>query len=215
MIPEEGCVATVTNARIAAHEGTEYVTFQLVWMLGPDMDKCTPALTRGWVRFQGRWYSQSGKHMPTFLVHMTTIENALHIIRQGCVNAGPGINGIGIYAFAMEDESEIFEVMHRAGVGGYNQGAAVVMRPRGMLIKGENCKDGIVPDGCVAYKRDQFAASPSAAEYVSVTFMLEGLPVPKSTIDRLPLPKSTIDRILILLVPSAEACREEMAARHF
>ena len=45
-----------------------------------------------------------------------------------------------------------------------------------MLVNGEkiNC-DHLVPDGCTAQAKDQFAASPTVMDYESITFHLDGL----------------------------------------
>ena len=101
---------------------------------------------------------------------MEPVENALSILQTGHITTSPGICGQGIYAFLVDgpDKSHLLEAWERGTAGGYNRGAAILMRCSGVLVKTK--WDDIVPEGAVGKLRDQYAASVGSVTYVSVTF---------------------------------------------
>ena len=78
-------------------------------------------------------------------------------------------------ADAEEDPTRLGSVWRRGGVGGYTAGAMFLAKAHGVLINGDRhrFKDGeAVPPGSTAVRRDQYATSPTAMEFVSATFDL-------------------------------------------
>ena len=104
----------------------------------------------------GGWAGRSSKDLPAFLAHSTSIENGLAIALAGEINVSPGICGTGVYAFACTsdiDQDALGQTWDRAISGGYNSGAMIVHRPRGVLISDLPQQDP-VPAGATSWKKD-------------------------------------------------------------
>ena len=159
--------------------GVNMVTFQLHSMMSDDAEACAPAETVGIVENDdGEKFYRSGADMPSRLLHSTTLDNGLSILRDGYIKIGSGICGKGIYGFALPDDSReaLEQTLHRGSRGGYNRACGVGLKIRGMLINGANVGNAYeVPQGCTSFKKDQFAASQSVVQYETITFHLDGL----------------------------------------
>ena len=76
-----------------------------------------------------------------FLLHSTSIANGLQILRNGAIQPGEGICGIGIYCFEVQFDSvdealtkpaQLKTAYLRGATGGYNRGCAFLLRTRGL-----------------------------------------------------------------------------------
>ena len=76
-----------------------------------------------------------------FLVHSTSIANGLQILRNGAIQPGPGICGIGIYCFeakfdsvdeALSEPAKLKTAYLWGATNGYNRGCAFLLRTRGL-----------------------------------------------------------------------------------
>ena len=123
---------------------------------------------------------------PAMLGHGTDTLAALQITVDGCINASEGIAGKGVYAFEVKldkdgnvTEEELKRIWDMSASGGYNQGAVILFRPRGLLING--IAGYRLPAGCVAFKvqtgnkRIQYAADPSTIEYLTILWHEDAL----------------------------------------
>ena len=110
----------------------------------------------GGVRKSSGWAGRSTKALPAFLAHGTSIENALAITMEGEIRVSPGICGVGVYAFACAsdmDQDALGQIWDRTSSGGYNFGAMIVYRPKGVLIA-EMPQQEPVPAGATSWKVD-------------------------------------------------------------
>lgn len=92
--------------------------------------------------------------------------------------SGKGICGRGIYGFAAnlktgDERDGLTAAWHRAQSGGYNFGALVAYRPKGILVNIPRKYE--VPAGSTSHKRDQFSCGEDTVEYLTMTFDLDGL----------------------------------------
>lgn len=154
-----------------------FVTYQCVNMVAHDALRCREAEHRSGIRADPlSWHGASSKEFSKLLLHSTSLENALAILKDGHIRPGPGICGNGVYGFELasaDDRAALESVWNRGASGGYNGGAAFVLATHGILIKGHSSL--AIPPGATAWLRDQFAASPASIQYLSVTFDREGL----------------------------------------
>ena len=83
-------------------------------------------------------------------MHGTSVENFLEICCSGKLLPGPGIVGLGVYAFALRsmDPDGIMAAYDRCARGGYCK-AAIIMETDGILIRGLKREDEI-PAGAIA-----------------------------------------------------------------
>jgi len=148
----------------------------------PDQNACKAAKTRsfGKVTQSGRQPGAIKRSLPKFMMHGTSVENALEILVCGGISPSPGICGDGIYGFELKTvgpdnidfQDAVKECYARTGVGGYNRGAAFVLELDGILIKATNKE--VVPAGCVSFgerkneQDHQFSAAPSSVKYHSL-----------------------------------------------
>ena len=166
--------------------GGELISFQVACMQEPDMEACaaskrgcrtisTKALWKG-ADAPPRKVYESKKPMPPYLMHATTIQNALSILALGEVNPSPGICGDGIYCFACKSPAndDIIEAWDRGIRGCYNGGAAILMESHGMLCRSCDGND-ILCSGIIANKNDQYSAGPRTVSYTLAIFETDAL----------------------------------------
>ena len=173
------CKRTIGSGRTLSEdsEGHQLTLFELQYMAEPDKEAAEAAITRQCAKTEdGRQPGAvHGQETPQYLMHGTSVENMLSICAEGQCNVGPGIAGIGVYAFRLESMSsdELLRGYKRCSTGGYCGGAALVMRCHGLLIR---CKNGVrVPEGCVSLQKDQYAASHASITYAAVIFNTSAL----------------------------------------
>jgi hypothetical protein len=114
------------------------------------------------------------------ILHSTSVEAALNILKDGQIMPSPGIAGEGIYCFAIadaDDKTDAFEqAWLRGATGGYNRGAAFVLEVKGICCRAKpGDADAVVPPGAILLAKDQYAAHPTAVSYYSVTFQRDAL----------------------------------------
>ena len=86
--------------------------------------------------------------MPEFVIHGTTVQGALGILKDRTTRSSEGVCGVGQYAFRLEsaDPEHAIEIYNahtrRSGYGGC---AAVIQEVDGILINGD--RDYIIPRG--------------------------------------------------------------------
>lgn len=156
-------------------DGTSVVTFATHLMEAPDMFVCSEAQTRGFASNGEKKFYASSRAFSGFILHSTSVPNAMNILLEGRIRPSPGICGHGVYGFeAASQEHEALDTTWQRGVaGGYCWGAAFLLKCHGIVI---NCSyDQTVPPGSVAHKNDQFAVADKSATYVSVTFARDAL----------------------------------------
>ena len=81
----------------------------------------------------------------------------------------------GFVVRSSSDTEKLTEVWAPTAIGGYNRGCLFVVRPHGVLIKGLDNQDDIIPRGTTAWKNGQYATNESSIELMSVTFDLKTL----------------------------------------
>ena len=120
--------------------------------------------------------------MPRFLMHGTTVEHALAILKDRAIRSSPGICGQGAYGFAMEDDEipSMIKTFHDCQRSGYCKGASIVLGVDGILVHGHS--NYALPPGAVAFKErgkdpsfTQFAIHPRTATYHSAVFNTDAL----------------------------------------
>ncbi len=166
------------------------VMFPLQHMLERDEVVCEGARSVGYVAFPGGTKNMSTKmEMPKLVMHGTTVEAALSICKDGCARAGPGICGDGVYCFQVDggldggapDPQLIIATWKNCQRSGYNHGAAIIVEPSGILVKGNSLQ--VVPPGALAFMErsgkdktfTQFAAHPRSVQYVYALFITDAL----------------------------------------
>ena len=161
--------------------GGELISFQLACMQEPDRDACVLS-KRGWRKISTklagpqRIVHESSTKLPPYLMHATTIQNALSILALGEVNPSPGICGDGIYCFACKSPAndDIIEAWDRGIRGCYNGGAAILMESHGMLCRSCDGND-ILCSGIIANRNDQYSAGPRTVSYMLAIFETDAL----------------------------------------
>ena len=127
-------------------------------MESPDVGACQKAKHQGGAMVESekdgqkfRWVGPVGKEgvtMPEFVIHGTTVQGALGILKDRTTICGDGVCGFGQYAFRLESDDpehaiEIYNAhTRRSGYGGC---AAVIQAVDGILINGD--KNYIIPRG--------------------------------------------------------------------
>lgn len=165
------CPVPISNGqtwRLA--NGSFVVTFATPLMEAPDVFACSEARIRGFASIGNDKLYASTCVFSGFILHSTSVPNALDILCSGRINVGPGICGEGVYGFeTASQENESLEKAWQRGIsGGYGWGAAFLLKCEGIVVNGSS--DQKVPPGAVARKKDQFAVAAKTATYVSVTF---------------------------------------------
>ena len=82
--------------------------FALSFMAEPDNEAAEAAITKKRAKTDaGRQPGAVTKEeTPKFLMHGTTVENALNICAEGQCNVTPGIAGFGVYGFLLDSMSQ-------------------------------------------------------------------------------------------------------------
>ena len=174
--------ATVYNAKMISDD---MILYQTKGMLGVDRLSCDKTKTRGFVEYHNskeeKWKHPSrvqARKLPTFLIHGTSPTLYLDISRDRHVKASPGVCGVGVYGFELEDldNETVVKQIERTRTGGYFKGAAVILKTDGILINSLGNTE-TVPPGAIAYdnKTGQFAAHPGSVEPIAVVFSQESL----------------------------------------
>ena len=108
-------------------------------------------------------------------MHGTSAKNFLEICCSGKLLPGPGIVGLGVYAFALRsmDPDDVMAAYDRCARGGYNGGAAIIMETDGILFRGLKSEDDEIPAGAIAISgagvniNTQFAAHPQSVQLMA------------------------------------------------
>ena len=165
--------------------GLEVMTFILPTgsMVSPNLSTCASVTVPNGCRAKWgnssdvTWRGTSGP-APRLILHSTSVEAALSIVRDGQINHSTGVAGEGVYCFGINDADDggdqfaIEQAWLRGAI--YNQGAAFVLQTHGLLCKAKPGDDqGAVPPGVILQKRDQFAAHRTAVEYYCLVFQRE------------------------------------------
>ena len=169
--------------------GLDVMTYNLPRgsMASPDLSICaTVTVPQGchakWGKSTDVTYRGTSGPAPRLILHSTSVEAALSILRDGEINHSNGIAGFGIYGFEIHhaddggDQHAIEQAWLRGATGGYNRGAAFVLQTHGLLCKAKTGDDqGDVPPGVIVQNKDQFAAHRTAVEYHSVVVQKDAL----------------------------------------
>ena len=157
----------------------DLVTYMTIRMVDPCLQAAAAVKTSGHADFQRKpfYRGQSTKVFSGYLLHGTSIESGLAILKHGSINTSPGMAGEGVYGFEVSDTSPeaLAQTWKRCSTGGYNRGAAFLLKCHAILCKTTSADVLAMPQGVIGVNKDQFAASPSTIEYISVTFHRDGL----------------------------------------
>ena len=154
------------------------ITFEAEHMAPPDKEACeaTRVATFAYKKDKSR-ADKCEKQWPLCIAHGTTLIKSLSIAVHGCCVTTPGVAGEGVYGFACADslDKEALTIAwKRTAIGGYNHAALWVLRTvPGILVNGHSSM--IVPHGCIAVVRDQYAAAPGTVKYETLTVSVDGI----------------------------------------
>jgi hypothetical protein len=169
----------------------EVVTFVVLKgsMVSPNLCTCAEVVTPNgcWAKWGTSktfsWRGATSNKAPGFLLHPTTVEAALNILKDGQINHSPGIAGEGIYCLQIDADSAdkgnqfaIEQTWRRGASGGDIRGAAFVLEVHGILCMSKSGDElGAVPPGVILMKNNQYVAHRGAVSYYSVSFQRDAL----------------------------------------
>jgi hypothetical protein len=160
-----------------ASDGQDFISFGVHSMCPVNKQACISAEQNGGIWGQDGWRGASTGENTQLFLHSTTMEAAMLILGSGRILPSTGIAGVGIYCFMVKDMSRpsLLQAWNRGSLGGYNAGAGFVLKTGGILLNGS--KDGleILPSGCTAKKKDQYAVAWETGEVISVVFRSQAL----------------------------------------